>query len=183
MALASSVRISLAIALLFMMGCDGGSPTEPGSSPRPLPAELRLTGSAASTEPDGTSVSCELDLILELDATPNESRGALEYEGRYGGAIRRTVLDAAGDGISLWPDVLGKVVARSSVPSRIRLTFPGNMNTSSRFWSELSLLQGTWETGDTATGNWNCAPFDIDSGGWVDTQYTARGTWTLSPLR
>jgi hypothetical protein len=141
-----------------------------------------MVGSATSTEPDGTSVSCELDLVFELDAHPSETPVSLEYRGRHGGAIRRTVLDASGNGISLWPDVLGDVVARSLAPNQIQLTFPANMNTSSRFWRELSLLQGTFDAGDTATGSWICAPFDIDSGGWIDTQYTARGTWTLRPI-
>lgn len=141
-----------------------------------------MVGSATSTEPNGTSVSCDLDLLFELDARPSEAPGTLEYAGRYGGGMRRTVLDAAGNGISLSPDVASNVVARSIAPNRIQLMFPANINSPSRFWRELSLLQGTFDAGDTATGSWVCAPFDIDSGGWVDTQYTARGTWTLTPM-
>lgn len=177
----SGPRISLGIALLLLAGCDG-SPTEPQGSPRSLPAEFRLVGSATSTEPNGSSVSCQLDLIFELDAHLSEAPGTLEYEGRFGGSMGRTVLEATGDGISLWPDVAGRVVARSLAPNRIQLTFPANVNSPSRFWRELSLLQGTFGGSDTATGSWICAPFDINSGGWVDTQYTARGTWTLTPL-
>ncbi|HVR97398.1 MAG TPA: hypothetical protein VMW27_12335 [Thermoanaerobaculia bacterium] len=170
----------LAVALLLLTGCDGHSPTEQGPA-RPIPARFRLQGSATSAESDGATVSCTLDLIFELNDSPREAPGLLEYRGTYGGGMARTVLDAAGNGISLWPDVHGRVIARSLAPDQVQITFPDNVSSTSRFWRELAQLQGTLGTGDTATGSWSCAPFDFDSGGWVDDRYTARGTWTLTP--
>jgi hypothetical protein len=162
------------------VGCRG-SPTDPQGSPRPIPARFRLLGSATSTEADGTSISCALDLVFELSGNPREIPGALEYEGVHSGEIRRTVLDATGNGISLQPEVYGKVIARSRAPNRVQIAIPLNAEAEGRFWRELSQFQGIFDSADTATGNWNCAPFDIDSGGRVDNRYTARGSWTLLP--
>lgn len=172
----------LAAGLLFLLNCDGSSPTAPGDTPRPLPARFGLTGSAASTEADGTKVSCRMDLIFELGPNPRSSPGVLEYDGVHGGHLERTVLDAAGNGISLVPDVHGAVVVRSIAPNRVEIEIPVNAGAEGRFWRELSLLAGVFAGGDTAEGAWLCAPFDIDSGGWVDTRYTATGSWTLVAL-
>jgi hypothetical protein len=176
--------IAIGVPLLLLAGC-GGGPTEPQSPPRPLPARFQLQGSASSVEADGTSVSCALFLVVELAGRPREAPGVLEYEGTLGGELRRTVLDAAGNGISLEPDVYGKVVVRSLTGDQVEITTPVNTNAEGRFWRELSRLEGTFDSGgtgsgNTATGAWNCAPFDI-SNGYVDTRYTARGTWTLLP--
>jgi hypothetical protein len=179
----SRALASLGVAFLLLAGCrDGGSPAEPQGSPRPLPASFRLLGSASAVEADGTSISCALDLVFELAGNPRETPGALEYEGTYGGGIRRTIFNAAGNGLSLEPDVYGQVIARSLAPNRIQITIPLNAGAESRFWRELAQFQGTFDSGEVATGNWNCAPFDIDSGGRTDTQYTARGSWTLLPI-
>lgn len=174
-------RRLLPIVLLVLAGCNHGLPTAPGDVLRPLPAQFRVTGTAASTEADGTTVSCQLDLQFEL-GPGREVAGGLEYEGIYGGDIQRTVLDATGNGISLWPDVFGEVVARSMLPNRVELTFPVNVDSESRFYRELARLEGIFVSNSSATGSWSCAPFDIDSGGWVDTRYTAQGTWTLTPI-
>jgi hypothetical protein len=107
----SQQHLVLVAALLLLPGCDSSSPTAPETGARPLPGTFRLIGSADSVEPDGTTVSCLLDLHFELTETPRVTPEGLEYEGIHGGEIRRTVLDARGDGISLWPDVHGPAVA------------------------------------------------------------------------
>lgn len=172
---------ALAAALLAFAGCHGRGPTEPEGAARPLPAAFFVNGSADSTESDGTTVSCLLELRFELDGGPRVIPGGLEYVGTHGGAIRRSVVDAQGNGIALWPHVFGDAEARSLAPDRIELGMPGNAGAESRFYSELELLEGRFDPFGQASGTWNCAPFDIDSGGYVDELYTARGTWTLIP--
>ena len=172
---------TLVVALGLLAACQGESPTEPAVSPHHLPANFRLTGSASSTESNGASIDCILDLRFELQGNPRQAPGVLEYDGIHGGSVRRTVLDAQGNGISLWPDVHGVVVVRSIAPNLVQIEIPANAQAESRFWRELWQLQGTFDSGGTAIGRWNCAPFDIDSGGYVDTMYTASGTWTLIP--
>lgn len=141
-----------------------------------------MLGTASSVEADGASVSCDFELTFELTGNPRESPGVLEYDGVHGGDLRRTVLDATGHGISLQPDVHGAAVVRSLAPNRVQITIPANANAEGRFWRELSRFEGTFDSGNVATGTWSCAPFDISSGGYVDTKYTARGSWSLQPL-
>jgi hypothetical protein len=182
--MSSRARASLGAALLILAGCGRDSPTEPQGPPRPLPARFQLLGTASAVEPDGTTVSCDLELNFELTGSPREAPGVLEYDGVHGGDLRRTILDATGRGISLEPDVYGAVVVRSLAPNRVEITIPLNADIKERFWRELSHLEGTFDSPrDVATGTWNCAPFDISSGGYMDTKYTARGSWSLVPVR
>ena len=141
-----------------------------------------MVGSATAKEPNGTCISCVLDLTFELEPR-GSAGGVLEYEGVHGGSLGRTILDANGNGIALWPEVYGAVVARSIAPDQVQILIPINATADSRFWRELSDLEGVFDSDTTVTGTWMCAPFDISSGGYVDTMYTATGTWTLSPLR
>ncbi len=177
----------LAASLLLLLGCNSSrnSPTEPGAgTPRPLPANFSILGSANSTASDGSTVSCLLELFFELSSVrPRESPGVYEYQAVHGGAIQRTVLDAAGDGISLWPHVHGDAVVRSIYPDRVEISIPGNAGTGSRFWTELSRMEGAFDSDVTATGGWTCAPFDIDEGGWVDNTHSASGGWELAPTQ
>jgi hypothetical protein len=142
-----------------------------------------LLGAATAVEADGTTVSCDFALVFELTGDPRESPGVLEYEGVFGGGLRRTLFDATGRGISLEPDAHGAVVVRSLASGRVEITIPGNADVKERFWRELSRLEGAFDSGDVATGTWRCAPFDINSGGYVDTKYTVRGSWSLVPVR
>jgi hypothetical protein len=181
--MSSRARASLGAALLILAGCGRESPTEPQGPPRPLPARFQLLGTASSVEPDGTSVSCDFELIFELTGSPREAPGVLEYDGVHGGDLRRTILDATGRGISLQPDVYGAVVVRSRAPNRVQITIPVSVNSESRFYREISRFEGTFDSPNTvATGTWSCAPFDIHSGGYTDTKYTARGSWSLVPV-
>jgi len=182
--MSSRARAFLGALLLLLAGCGGDSPTELQGPPRPLPARFQLLGTASAVEADGTSISCNFELIFELTGNPRESPGVLEYDGAGGGGLTRTIFDATGRGISLQPDAYAAVVVRSLAPNRIEITTPISVNSESRFWRELSHLEGTFDSPqDVATGSWNCAPFDISSGGYMDTKYTARGSWTLLPVR
>jgi hypothetical protein len=176
--------VRLGAALLILAGCGGGEgPTEPQGPPRPLPARFQLLGAATAVEADGTSISCDFELVFELKGNPRESPGVLEYDGAGGGGLRRTIFDATGHGISLQPDAYAEAVVRSLAPDRIEITTPISVNSESRFWRELSHLVGTFDSPrNIATGTWNCAPFDINSGGYTDTKYTVRGSWSLTPV-
>lgn len=182
--------LSVVVGAGLLLSCQSSSsPTEPDDPttppdgvPQPLPLSFQMSGTAASTERDGTTVSCTLDLLFELGDNPRELPGVLEYDAVHGGSLRRTVLDAAGNGVSLWPDVHGEAIVRSIAPNRLEIEIPANVDAEGRFYRQLARIVGTLDSGSTASGSWTCAPFDIDSGGWVDTKYTANGTWTLAPM-
>ena len=162
--------------------CSGGGPTDPEGEARPLAARSRMEGSAAVTAADGTSVSCLLDLVFELAPHGQRFPSVIRYEGTHGGSIQRTLFYASGHGISLWPDVAGEVVGESVAPNQVRLAIPLNATSESRFYRALSEFRGSIGVDGVVTGSWDCAPFDITSGGYTDTQYTAHGTWTLVPI-
>jgi len=170
-------------ALVLLMSCGREtSPTEPPIPPRSLPTRFRITGTASSSEAGGVTVTCALDLVFQLEAPPRAIPGGLEYDGTHGGRLRRTILNADGSGLSLEPDVFGRVVARSVSPNRVQIVIPVNVSAEGRFWRELSQFDGTFDsTNNTASGTWKCAPFDIDSGGRADTMYVAPGAWRLFP--
>ena len=52
----------------------------------------------------------------------------------------------------------------------------------SRFYLNLARFNGDLRDDGTALGEWTCGPFDLDVGGYVDTQQTVRGSWQLSPI-
>lgn len=178
-----AVRGSLVAVALLIGGCDGGSPTDPQDSARRLPLELHMSGTASSLEADDLSVSCGFGFFLRLDPGPRGIPGGLEYRGTHGGWMGRAVLPAEGTGFSALMDVHGDVIVRSIAPDRVEVLLPGAVGTGSRFWDEFARLEGVLGSGDTATGTWNCAPFDTgpETGGYEDTLYTAPGTWTLGP--
>jgi hypothetical protein len=189
---------TLLLAPLAVAGCDAPSPSAPRTQAPMLATRFHMTGSAASKEVDGTCVTCVLDFFIHLEAGPRGSPGVLEYQGVHGGHLVRTIVDATGAGLSLQPEVYGSVVVRAiafetprsrrgpwnrirSRPRDVQILIPINATTTSRFYRELSDFRGTFDSGGTATGTWNCAPFDINSGGYVDTAHVAVGTWSLTP--
>ena len=141
-----------------------------------------MVGSATLKEPDGTCVTCEMAFSIELHPGPRSSPGVLEYDGVHGGHLTRTILDASGAGISLHPDVHAPMLVRSIAPGAVQILIPINATADGRFYRALSDLRGTVGADGNATGTWNCAPFDIYSGGYVDTSHIAAGTWTLTPI-
>jgi len=176
-----------AAALLSLAGChsgsptdpDVGSPTDPDGVAQPLPAAFVMIGTANSTESDGSTVSCVLEFYFELPTEPRMVPEGLEYDGTHGGSVQRTVLDRHGNGISLWPAVAGEAVVRSLPPDRVEIIIPANIGVESRFWSELAQFEGRFDGRGQVVGEWNCAPFDLDEGGYVDTRFTARGSWAV----
>jgi hypothetical protein len=40
---------------------------------------------------------------------------------------------------------------------------------------------GTVDSSGRGRGPWRCAPFDIDTGGYVDESVVAEGTWQMEP--
>ena len=82
---------ALGAVLLLLASCDGSSPTAPGGDPQPLPAAFWLTGSADSTESDGTTVSCLLELRFELTGSPRVTPEGLGAGNRNVRSVELTV--------------------------------------------------------------------------------------------
>jgi hypothetical protein len=58
---------------------------------------------------------------------------------------------------------------------------PVNLTAEGRFWQNLSRFAGTVDSSGRGRGLWVCAPFDIDTGGYVDQSLAVEGTWQMGP--
>lgn len=149
-----------------------------GAAGAELPASLHLVGSAAGPRPDGGSISCALNLIIELSGEIDRSDRWIDYGGVMGGDVQRTTLDSTGAGFGFWADVYWPTtVARVVLPDSIELLLGDTTITDSRFWREVAWMAGARGPGEPGSGTWTCAPFDIYEGGYVDTFGIVQGTW------
>jgi hypothetical protein len=74
------------------------------------------------------------------------------------------------------------VLARRFAPDSFELELPENRESESRFWRGISYFPGTLAPTARWDGLWECGPFDINEGGYVDTSGIAVGTWHVEPL-
>jgi len=153
-----------------------------GAPPPGVPASLHLVGTAAGPRPDGGSISCGLDLHIELSGEIQRTSDLVDYAGVHGGDVRRTTVDSTGAGFGFWADVYWPAtVVRLILPDSLELLLGDTTVTDSRFWREIAWLPGHRGPGDPGSGAWTCAPFDINEGGYVDTFGIVAGTWQLEP--
>ena len=172
----SALRGVVSAAVLLVAAC-GDDPSS-GAPVDALPASLHLLGAAAGPRPDGGSISCALDLRIELDGEIARTDQWIDYGGVMGGDVRRTTLDSTGAGFGFWADVYWpSAVARLVLPDSIELLLGDSSVTDSRFWRDVAWMAGARRPGDSGSGTWTCAPFDIDQGGYVDTFGIAPGSW------
>jgi len=147
-----------------------------------FPTSLHLLGTAAGPRPDGGSISCALDLHIELSGEIQRTDRWVDYGGVMGGDVQRTTLDSTGAGFGFWADVYWPTtVARLVLPDSIELLLGDTTITDSRFWHEVAWMAGARGPGDPGSGTWTCAPFDIYEGGYVDTFGIVQGTWHVDP--
>ncbi|MDX1555721.1 MAG: hypothetical protein R3212_06830 [Xanthomonadales bacterium] len=149
---------------------------------RTVPSFFRFSAEASGTDESGNYAECHVDLIYEVQET-SRLPGVVEFAGTGGGEVSRTVQDSSGAGFAFFadffvPDVEGQLLAGD------RLTFdgPGKYVDDSRLYLNLARFNGTLHEDRTASGVWTCGPFDIDVGGYVDTQQTVRGSWQITPI-
>jgi hypothetical protein len=161
-------------------GCDGethASSTEVGA----LPMNFRLTGQASGSDPAGLTATCSLDLVFELTSEVSRTPGRVDYEGVHGGGVERVLVAGDGSGFSFAADVFGRIEARLFASGLVEIVIPVNRNAEGRFWRNLERFSGTIDAFGNGQGRWTCAPFDIDSGGYVDETVTVRGNWRMEP--
>jgi hypothetical protein len=171
---------SFLVILLLVSACDEDSPVAPPLVTE-LPRNFRLTGNASGTDPAGLTATCSLDLVFEFTSEVSRTRERVDYEGVHGGGIERAVLARDGSGFAFAADVFGEVEAHLFVTGSVEIVIPVNQTAEGRFWQNLARFVGTVELSDQGQGRWTCAPFDIDSGGYVDDSVLAEGTWEMAP--
>jgi hypothetical protein len=161
-------------ALLF--GCGG---SDGGASPE-LPEFFRLEGSA-SLQAGEQTVDCHIDFIVELAGETARTNAFVEYVGTMGGEAGRQVLNADGSGIELVGDAFSEVRARLTFPDQVVIEAinlpPFVAHDPPSFFEELIRFEGRLGVAELISGEWLCAPFFTDRGGFEDDTLFAEGLW------
>jgi len=168
------------VLLLLTAACGEDNPVAPPLVTE-LPRNFRLTGNASGTDPAGLTATCSLDLVFELTSEVSRTAQRVDYEGVHGGGVERAVLTRDGSGFAFAADVFGEVEAHLFVTGTVEIVIPVNQTAEGRFWQNLARFAGTVDSSGGGRGLWTCAPFDIDSGGYVDDSVVAEGTWEMAP--
>ncbi|MGH9460928.1 MAG: hypothetical protein ACRD1X_06895 [Vicinamibacteria bacterium] len=140
-----------------------------------------MTGTASGSNANGRTANCALDLIFELRTEVSRSPELVEYTGVHGGEVGRLVVAKNGSGFSFIAQVFGDVEARLQTFGRVELLIPVNIDAEGRFWQRLARFDGTVNQNGEGSGRWTCAPFDLNSGGYVDVSLVVQGNWTFEP--
>jgi hypothetical protein len=162
---------------LAACGGDGVGP-EGSAERRFLPAEFQILGEATGGDAEGRTASCFIELMAEVDQETHRGQDQVEYVITYGGGVGRSVQEPGGSGVSALADVVGPGGARLVGGDSVVLVLGDTTQTQSPFWRGIAVLAGSAHGGAVA-GDWQCAPFDIESGDYVDTSLTVPGTWRI----
>ena len=148
-----------------------------------LPSQFRLIATASRTEPDGLTLTCNLDFLFELKNETLRTEQRVVYTGTQGGPATRSLLSEDGAGFVFSADTFGEVeVDLNTITGEAAIKIPINDTSPNRFWKEMAQFDAVFDANGNGTGNWTCAPLDIDQGGYVDTELIAEGTFEASPF-
>lgn len=162
----------------LVAGCADGDDASV-SKQRKLPEFMKFTGGATGVEDDIT-IDCLCDLNLELTEYTREEDGTQKYVGLLGGEIHRAVTSSDGSGLGFSPFLFGQVKITVHPNDSVYLSWPGNLDTGVAFYDNISLFKGVfYPVRNVVKGEWKCAPFEIDEGGYIDLKGTATGEWML----
>jgi hypothetical protein len=172
---------TLAVAVAILAACHETA-TSPGTPTRTLPTHFFLVGEAATVDGDENSADCALNLGVDLTGSQQRTGGVVSYAATFGGDIDRRVLDRTGAGFGFSVDVQGAMEVRLIGADSVEIAIPANANADGRLYRQLALIGGRVPAAESplAQGGWTCAPFDINTGGYLDTALVAPGTWHLS---
>jgi hypothetical protein len=166
------------LIITLAAGCNDESPVAPELGA--LPANFRMEGEASGTDGSGLTATCSLDLVFELTEV-SRTADRVDYEGTHGGGVERSVLARDGSGFAFAADVFGEVEAHLFSTGQVEIVIPVNRTAEGRFWRNLARFSGTVDASGRGQGLWTCAPFDIDSGGYVDNFVVVQGLWHMEP--
>jgi hypothetical protein len=170
-----------AAALLVACNDDNDRPSAPE-----MPLYFALDAAASTVEGD-LNVDCSLEFVVEITGEVSRTNDVVEYIATMGGEAVRNLLRDDGSGVVLsafayYPNLQVLHI----LPDRVQLVSldfpPDGPSTGSRFWDELRFFDGTIDQDGVITGEWLCAPLDVEQGGINDDTVFAEGTWTTTEL-
>ena len=169
-------------AALFA-GCHEDSDRQPVPE---LPSFFQLDAVASAEEGEFT-VDCSLGFVVEISGEVSRTNEVVEYIATMGGEAVRNILREDGSGVVLsafahYPNLQVLHI----LPDRVQLVSldfpPDGPSTGSRFWDELRFFDGTISQDGVITGEWLCAPLDVEQGGINDDTVFAEGNWVTTAL-
>jgi hypothetical protein len=152
------------------------------SSIQELPTYFWLRADAEGVGENGLTAVCHIELIYELSEI-RRLPGLIEYAGVSGGEVARSILDETGAGFAFSADFfVPDTTARVIHPNELVLVGPGVSVNDSRLYLNLAQFIGKLDGAGSAQGEWSCGPFDVDVGGYVDTEVTVTGQWHIEAI-
>jgi hypothetical protein len=178
-------RATWCVSALLMAGCFLNCSSDDDASPDPQQEEPKLSGvmvfsGQAEGKSEEINVLCQCDMRLEILEVSFNEDGSQVFEANLGGDISRTVLDDSGNGFSFAPFLFGEAVVTVEKDNMVAISWPANIGTGIRFYDEIALFEGVLNEDGSVSGSWNCAPLDLDQGGYVDLKGTVAGNWGLT---
>lgn len=146
---------------------------------------FRLNGSA-TLESGEQTLTCHIAFVVELAGEVARTDALVEYVGTMGGEAGRQILNPDGSGFALNGDAFSEIRARLTFPDAVVIEAinlpPQTPHDPPSFFEELVRFDGMLGPGDMLSGEWLCAPFFTDLGGFVDDSLFADGAWFTETL-
>jgi hypothetical protein len=174
------------IGLAMLTSCHIDDDEGEGPAELRLPMHFELAATASATEGEFT-VNCSLGFVVEISGEVSRTSEVVEYIAIMGGEAVRDIQREDGSGVVLsgfayYPNLQVLHI----LPDRVQLVSldfpPDGPSTGSRFWDELRFFDGVLDEDGTITGEWLCAPLDVEQGGINDDSIFADGTWTTTEI-
>jgi hypothetical protein len=152
----------------------------------PMPMFFGFNATASAEEGDLT-VDCSIGFVVEIPGEVSRTPEVVEYIAVMGGDAVRDLRRPDGSGVILsgfahYP----RLQVLHILPNRVQLVSldfpPDGPSTGSRFWDELRFFDGVLEADRSISGEWLCAPLDVEQGGINDDSVFAEGTWTTTEI-
>ena len=181
--MSTRIPAAMAASLALLAACN-----EDGHDPIELPMPMFFEFNAvASAEEGDLSVDCSIGFVVEITGEVSRTKEVVEYIAVMGGEAVRDLRRPDGSGVVLsafayYP----QLQVLHILPDRVQLVSldfpPDGPSTGSRFWDELRFFDGVLEADRSISGEWLCAPLDVEQGGINDDSVFADGTWETTEI-
>ena len=181
--MSTRIPAAMAASLALLAACD-----DDGNDPIELPMPMSFEFNAvASAEEGDLSVNCSIGFVVEITGEVSRTKEVVEYIAVMGGEAVRDLRRPDGSGVVLsafayYP----QLQVLHILPNRVQLVSldfpPDGPSTGSRFWDELRFFDGVLEADRSISGEWLCAPLDVEQGGINDDSVFADGTWETTEI-
>lgn len=172
------------VSMAFLPACNDDGNDAPIELPMPMFFGFNAT---ASAEEGDLTVNCSIGFVVEISGEVSRTPEVVEYIAVMGGEAVRDLRRPDGSGVILsgfahYP----RLQVLHILPNRVQLVSldfpPDGPSTGSRFWDELRFFDGVLEADRSISGEWLCAPLDVEQGGINDDSVFAEGTWTTTEI-